>query len=94
MSELLEKVREILQEAVTADNTEVMAKISKELDVAEQSYQDIAKENVTLKDRIVDMVKTTISSKEPPKDAVVEDTPKSIEEALDEAIAKVIKERK
>ncbi len=94
MPKLLEKIRELLAGAITTENTEVMANISKALDEAEQSVTNLETENTTLKNKIVEMVKTTITSKEAPKDENTPDTPKTLDEALDGAIQKVVSERK
>ena len=94
MSDFLSQVREALKEIVTADNAEAMAKISAKIDEAEQSFDKIAQENTSLKDKIVDMVKGTISSKEAPKDENSPEAPKTVDELLEGAINDVITKRK
>ena len=96
MSEILKQARELLSGLVTADNTEVIANISKSFDEVEQKFGAIEKENVELKDKIVDMVKTTIVSKVAPEDQNKPAIPQEfdMDKALNGAINEVVKARK
>ena len=86
----INNVKTTLQDLVTAENTEQIAKVSKALDELGEVANTIETENVTLKDRIVDMTKGILFTKEEPKDVnSQDDTPKSIDEIMLEEAEKI-----
>lgn len=87
------KVREDLKELVTAENTDKVAQVSKSLDTLSEQAQKLGEENVSLKDKIVDMVKGTLSTDNPPVDEVKDEAPKSLDVVIGE-IAEKYKDKK
>ena len=94
MEEKIKSVREALKGLVTADNTDAVAKCSQEIDALETQSKSLEEENLSLKDKIVDMVKGNISSKEPPKDENKVDEPKSIDDAINDSLKDIYASRK
>lgn len=94
LTELLSNVKESLKGLVTADNTDAIAKVSSAIDEASTHGEQMEKENISLKDKIVDMVKGNLSTKETPKDESGGDTPKSLDTIMKEEAQKIINGRK
>ena len=81
-------VRTLLREFVTADNTEQIAKMTKALDDVDSVANTMETENITLKDKLVDIVKSGIVTKEEPKS--IEPEEKSLDEIMIEEAQKII----
>ena len=94
MEEKINSLREKLKGLVTADNTDAVAKCSQEIDDLEAQSKSLEEENLSLKDKIVDMVKGNISFKEPPKDENKDDEPKSIDDAINDSLKDIYASRK
>ena len=85
----ISQAKELLKGVVTADNTDAIAKISTALDEISTQGESIEKENVSLKDKIVDMVKGNLSTDKPPKDETSGETPKSLDDIMIEEANKI-----
>ena len=94
IEKIINSAREHLKGLVTADNTEGVSKCVSEIDKLEQETKKLADENLALKDKIVEMVKGTISTKEPEKDLKDEKAPLSMEDAVDESLQEIVNARK
>lgn len=89
MEQAINSLREALKGLVTAENTDAVAKCSQEIDNLEAQSKTLADENLSLKDKIVDMVKGNISSKEKPKDENEVEKPLSIDEAIEQSLKEI-----
>ena len=89
----INNVKELLKDLVTSENTDQIAKISKSLDEVENVANTMETENTSLKDKIVDMVKGTISTKEPKDPNDIDDTPKSLDDIMEEEAQKISDKR-
>lgn len=90
ISSSIDNVKNLLKNFVTAENSEQIAQMSKALDEVENVANTMETENVTLKDKIVDMTKGILFTKEEPKDVnSQDDTPKSIDEIMLEEAQKI-----
>ena len=95
LEDLISVAKEQLKTLVTADNTDAIAKMSKALDDVSEQGSKIENESISLKDKIVDMVKGGLSSQKPPKDDIEsEDTNKSLDDIMKEEEQKIIARRK
>lgn len=83
-------VKTLLKDLVTADNTEAIAKVNKALEEVENNANTMETENISLKDKIVEMVKGTISTEKPSEENEVDDTPKDIDTILLEEAEKIV----
>ena len=83
-------VKTLLKDLVTADNTEAIAKVNKALEEVENNANTMETENISLKDKIVEMVKGTISTEKPSEENEVDDTPKDIDTILLEEADKIV----
>lgn len=92
VSESISHVRELLKDLVTAENTEGIAKLSKEFDNLEGLTQSLKNENLELKDKVVEMVKGTITSTKPSEVNQVEEAQKSLDEIMIEEANKIAKQ--
>ena len=88
LEESIAKVKESLKKIVTAENTEAVAQVSKDLDEVENLGKKIETDNTSLKDRIVEMVKDSISTKTP-KDDVTSEKEKSLDDIMLEEAQKI-----
>lgn len=88
LEESIAKVKESLKKIVTAENTEAVAQVSKDLDEVENLGKKIETDNTSLKDKIVDMVKDSISTKTP-KDDVEPEKEKSLDDIMLEEAQKI-----
>ena len=85
-----------LNSLLTAENTETITKAVSELDELAKIHADDEKEKVSLKDRIVDIVRNT-SFKDDVKGGASDrltDEPKDMEVSIRENVANIIKNRK
>ena len=89
LQDSISQAKELLKGVVTADNTDAIAKISTALDEISTQGESIEKENVSLKDKIVDMVKGNLSTSTPPKDESSSEAPKSLDEIMIEEANKI-----
>lgn len=94
LQDSISQVKELLKGVVTADNTEAIATISKSLDDLSTQGESLEKENISLKDKIVDMVKGNLSTTTPPKDESSSEAPKSLDEIMNEEANKIIANRR
>ena len=95
MKDTINLLKETLKDLVTADNTEAVARVQKVIDELEQKGDSLEAENLSLKDKVVDMVKGTLTTEQPPKDEATEDNkPLSFDEASDKAMEIVLNSRK
>lgn len=93
LNELLQAIRNDIANLVRDDNTEAIANISKRMDEVDVEVKAQETDLVECKNKIVEMVKATIVSKEPPKDANQVDAPKSLDEILIEEANKIVNEK-
>ena len=89
MEQIINSLREALKGLVTAENTDAVANVAKEIDNLEAQTKTLADENLSLKDKIVDMVKGNISSSEKPKDENEVEKPLSIDEAIEKSLKEI-----
>lgn len=89
---LVDSLKEALKDLVTADNTEAVAKVTKEIDKLEEQSNNLETENLSLKDKIVDMVKGNLSTDKKPEDDTTTEKELSFDEACDKALEKVLDE--
>ena len=82
----LDKIREMFTGLITADNTDVMTQIDNELKEVEKQYEKLSQENLTLKNKIVDMAKATTFTKAPEDVNLPPDKPLSLDEAFNRAV--------
>ena len=95
LEELISLAKESLKDLVTAENTEAIAKVSKALDDVSEQGTKVENEILSLKDKIVDMVKSGMSTTKPPKDETSsDDTQKSLDEIMNEEANKILANRK
>lgn len=90
LTESTNLVKTLLKDLVTADNTEAIAKVNKALEEVENNANTMETENISLKDKIVEMVKGTISTEKPSEENEVDDTPKDIDTILLEEAEKIV----
>ena len=92
----IKNLKETLNSLLTAENTDTITKAVSELDELAKIHADDEKEKVELKDRIVNLVRNTSFKDEGGKDSPDKLTPevKTIEKAIEDNVAKIIKERK
>lgn len=90
LTESTNLVKTLLKDLVTADNTEAIAKVNKALEEVENNANTMETENISLKDKIVEMVKGTISTEKPSEENEVDDTPKDIDTILLEEANKIV----
>ena len=88
--EIINSVKDLLKEHLTADNTEFISKVDKELDNLSTTHEETEKELSSVKDKLVDVVKNTSFKKEDSQEEDVSDTKGAM--SLDEAIESSLKE--
>ena len=93
LNELLQSLRGKISGLVNDTNTDAVAEISKELDDIDKEVKAQETDLVDCKNKIVEMVKATIVSKEPPKDANQVETQKTLDEIMIEEANKVVNEK-
>lgn len=94
IKETIDTLKNTLKDLVTADNTDAVAKVQKVIDELETQGNNLETENLSLKDKIVDMVKGNLSSDTPPSDDNQPAQKKSVDEAMKDALAEVLKDNK
>ena len=95
LKEILEKAKTGLSQLVTAENTDKVTAVSKDFDEVAEHIGKLEAENLSLKDKIVEMVKTGIApQKEKPHDDIDDDKPKSLDEIMLEEANKIVKDNK
>ena len=87
---LVEAVKEALKDLVTADNTDAVAKVTSKIEALETQSNSLETENLALKDKIVDMVKGTLTTKEKPENEVDNEKELTFDEASDKALEKAL----
>lgn len=87
---IVDSLREALKDLVTADNTDAVAKVTKQIDSLEEQSNTLETENLTLKDKIVDMVKGTLTTKDKPENEVDKEKELTLDEASDKALEKAL----
>lgn len=92
----LNRISNLLKDKIlTADNTDVIAELTQELDSLSDEHEKTEKELTSVKDKLVDVVKNTSFKKEEvEKDKGETDEPMSIDEASDEALKEIFANRK
>ena len=90
--ELYNNLKSQLEEMLTADNTDTITNLVKGLDEIKEQHNAQEEEMKGLKDKMVDIVRNTTFSKEPPK--LDSEEPKSIDDVLQEQLNKIIEKRK
>ena len=88
---LLANVKKSLADLVTTENTEAVAKVTKELDALAQEGESLETKATELSNQIVDMVKGTLVSKEEPKDENNIEQPKDLGDVAQEELNKILK---
>ena len=94
--ENVNNLKETLKSLLTDENTDVITKAVSQVDDLAKLHEEDSTQITHLKDRIVDIVKNTsfkdVSSDNKPDKLV--DEPMDLDKALEENLAKIIKERK
>ena len=90
----LSKAKELIKGLVTDKNTNEIASVVKALDEVESEAQTTEKELQTCKDKIVEMVKSTIVTKKAPEDENQVETPKTLDEIMEEEAKKIVQKDK
>lgn len=88
---LLANVKKSLADLVTTENTEAVAKVTKDLDALAQEGESLETKATELSNQIVDMVKGTLVSKEEPKDENNIEQPKDLGDVAQEELNKILK---
>ena len=94
LSENLTSIKTSLTSLLTDSNTDEISRIAKDIDSAIELSSTMEKETQGLKDKIVEMVATSITTKAPEEPNPVEKAPKSIDDAMADAINEVVSKRK
>lgn len=89
-----ERIKSYLAKSVTAENTEEITELSKDLDTLQDSMVKEEEEHTKTKDKLVDYVKNTAFKKETVEDDPEDDSPKTMEEAEKIALKKLMDSRK
>ncbi len=93
----MNRISNLLKDKIlTADNTDVIAELTQELDSLSDEHEKTEKELTSVKDKLVDVVKNTSFKKEEveKEDKGETDEPMSIDEASDEALKEIFANRK
>ena len=89
-----ERIKSYLAKSITAENTEEITGLSKDLDTLQDSMVKEEEEHTKTKDKLVDYVKNTAFKKETIEDDPEDDSPKTMEEAEKIALKKLMDSRK
>ena len=93
LTEKLESIKSSLTAILKDDNTDEISAIAKSIDEAKEISSTMEKETQSLKDKIVEMVSTSITSTKAPEDTNQDKTPKTLDEAFEEAFKNVESKR-
>ena len=90
-----EKVKSYLAKSLTAENTDEVTSLAKDLDAMKDSMEKEESDHLDTKNKLVDFVKNT-SFKSTPEDNPdpVDDSPKTLKEAEEIAMKKLLDNRK
>lgn len=91
------RIIDLLKDKIlTADNTDIIAEISQELDSLSDEHEKTEKELTSVKDKLVDVVKNTSFKKEEidNQDKGETDEPMSIDDASEEALNEILANRR
>ena len=89
IKDILAQAKSNLTKLVTADNTDAVSEVSKTLDTLEEEATKLETENTSLKDKIVEMVKTSINPTKPQEVNEPEVT-KTLDEIMIEEANKIV----
>ena len=89
---LVDAVKEALKDLVTADNTDAVAKVTSKIEELEKQSNGLEAENLSLKDKIVDMVKGNLSTDKKPEDDTTTEKELSFDEACEKALEKTLED--
>ena len=89
-----ERIKSYLAKSLTAENTEEITELSKDLDTLQDFMVKEEEDHVKTKDKLVDYVKNTAFKKDDTVDEPVDDSPKTLEEAEKIALKKLMDSRK
>ena len=89
-----DKIKSFLASSLTAENTDEITKLSKDLDDMQDAMEKEEQDHLATKDKLVDYVKSTSFSKKTPDDIPEDDSPKSMEEAEEIALKQLLDNRK
>ena len=84
------KLKDGLKELLTAENTEAITSLDKELDTLVETHETSEKQLQEVKDKLVDVVKNT-SFKGAPEDVTKTEEPLTIDEAIEKLASKYSK---
>lgn len=93
----MNRISNLLKDKIlTADNTEIIAELTQELDSLSDEHEKTEKELTSVKDKLVDVVKNTSFKKEEVdnQDKGETDEPMSIDEASEEALNEILANRR
>ena len=93
----INRISNLLKDKIlTADNTDVIAELTQELDSLSDEHEKTEKELTSVKDKLVDVVKNTSFKKEEVdnQDKGETDEPMSIDEASDEVLKEILANRR
>ena len=89
-----EKIKGYLGKSLTAENTDEITDLSKDLEVMKESMEKEEKEHTDTKNKLVDYVKSTSFKADDKSDDPVDDSPKTMGEAEEVAMKKLLEKRK
>ena len=89
-----EKIKSYLGKSLTAENTEEITDLSKELDIMNESMEKEEKDHTATKNKLVDYVKSTSFKVDEKSTDPIDDSPKTMAEAEKIAMEKLLENRK
>ena len=89
-----EKIKSYLGKSVTAENTDEITELAKDLDKMKESMESEEKDHTATKNKLVDYVKSTSFSVETKEDDPIDDAPKTMAQAQEIALKKILDKRK
>ena len=93
----MNRISNLLKDKIlNADNTEIIAELTQELDSLSDEHEKTEKELTSVKDKLVDVVKNTSFKKEEidNQDKGETDEPMSIDDASEEALNEILANRR
>ena len=89
-----EKIKGYLGKSLTAENTDEITELGKDLDLMKESMEKEEKDHTETKNKLVDYVKSTSFKADDKPDDIVDDSPKTMGEAEEIAMKKLLEIRK
>ena len=89
-----EKIKGYLGKSLTAENTDEITDLSKELDTMKESMEKEEKDHTETKNKLVDYVKSTSFKVDEKTEDPLDDSPKTMREAEEIAMKKLLDNRK